>query len=645
MNRFGFCKYVLRGLRFSSIGIVAAACVLEPGALLAGSTISYVQGAYTSPQTAQTSVKVTFSGAQAAGDLNVVVVGWNNSTATVSTVADTSGNVYARAVGPTIQAGVASQSIYYAKNIAAASAGANSVTVTFSAAAAYPDIRVLEYKGADLNNPVDVTAASSGSSATSSSGTATTTNPTDLIFGANLVQTSTSGAGSGFTSRLLTSPDGDIAEDQMVAATGSYSATAPLSSGQWIMQMVAFRTPSGSFTVSASPTSISALPGTQGTSTITTAVSGGFSNAISLTASGLPAGVTASFNPSSIAAPGSGTSTMTLTVGSTTVPGAYPITVTGTGGGIQQSATVTLTVTASANFTLSSSPASVSVVQGTQGTSTLTTAVSGGFSNAISLTASGLPAGVTAGFNPSSIAAPGSGTSTMTLTVGSTTVPGAYPITVTGTGGGIQQSATVTLTVTASANFTLSSSPASVSVVQGTQGTSTLTTAVSGGFSNPISLAASGLPAGVTAGFNPSSIAAPGSGTSTMTLTVGSTTVPGAYPITVTGTGGGIQQSATLTLTVTAGSTISYVQGAYTSPQTAQTSVKVTFSGAQAAGDLNVVVVGWNNSTATVSTVADTSGNVYARAVGPTIKPEWPLSQSTTPRILRLLLPGQTQLQ
>jgi len=57
--------------------------------------------------------------------------------------------------------------------------------------------------------------------------------------------TSTTGAGTSFTSRILTSPDGDIAEDEMVTATGSYSATAPLASGDWIMQMVAFRTPAG----------------------------------------------------------------------------------------------------------------------------------------------------------------------------------------------------------------------------------------------------------------------------------------------------------------------------------------------------------------------------------------------------------------
>jgi len=257
---------------------------LHPAALMAAPTITYVQGNYTAPQTPQTSAKVTFTAAQLAGDLNVVVVGWNDSTATVSTVADSSGNAYTRTVGPTVQSGVASQSIYYAKNIAAATAGANVVTVTFSVAAAYPDIRILEYSGADPNNPVDVTAASSGSSAASSSGSATTTNATDLIFGANLVQTTTSGPGSGFSSRMLTSPDGDIAEDQMVTAAGSYSATAPVSpSGQWIMQMAAFRTPSG---VTTPPTVSSVSPNSGSTA-------GG--TAVTITGTNFAAGATVTF--------------------------------------------------------------------------------------------------------------------------------------------------------------------------------------------------------------------------------------------------------------------------------------------------------------------------------------------------------------
>ena len=76
---------------------------------------------------------------------------------------------------------------------------------------------------------------------------------------------------------------------------------------------------------------------------------------------------------------------MSITVGASTPTGTYPITVTGNGGGIQQNTTVTLTVTASTpNFTISASPASLSVQQGNQGTSTITTTVSGGFNSAIS---------------------------------------------------------------------------------------------------------------------------------------------------------------------------------------------------------------------------------------------------------------------
>ena len=138
-------------------------------------TIRYVQGNYATPQMPQTTVSVPFTAAQAVGDLNVVAAGWNDSTATVSTVQDTAGNVYTRAVGPTILNGSLSQSIYYAKNIVAAVAGANVVTVIFSTAAVAPDIRILEYSGADQSNPVDITAANGGTGISDSSGSATTT--------------------------------------------------------------------------------------------------------------------------------------------------------------------------------------------------------------------------------------------------------------------------------------------------------------------------------------------------------------------------------------------------------------------------------------------------------------------------------------
>ena len=72
---------------------------------------------------------------------------------------------------------------------------------------------------------------------------------------------------------------------------------------------------------------------------------------------------------------------------------------TGSGGGTQQTTTVTLTVTAP-SFTISASPSSLSVAQGNQGISTISTVVSGGFNSAISLSASGMPSGTTVTFNP-----------------------------------------------------------------------------------------------------------------------------------------------------------------------------------------------------------------------------------------------------
>jgi kumamolisin len=203
------------------------------------------------------------------------------------------------------------------------------------------------------------------------------------------------------------------------------------------------------FTISASPTAVSVTQGNSGTSAITTAISGGFNSAVALTASGAPAGVTVSFSPASIAAPGSGSSTATFTVASTTATGTYTITVTGTGGGLTQTATVQVTVTSavSAGFTVSASPTSITVARNSSGASTIATAVSGGFNNAISLSASGQGSNLTVTFGPKSIAAPGSGNSTMNVSVGRRASLGNHAITITATGGGKTQKTTVTVNV------------------------------------------------------------------------------------------------------------------------------------------------------------------------------------------------------
>jgi hypothetical protein len=107
-----------------------------------------------------------------------------------------------------------------------------------------------------------------------------------------------------------------------------------------------------------------------------------------------------------------------------------------------------ITQVASAGFAISASPTSLSIAQGNQGTSTITTTISGGFDSSISLSASGLPSGTTVSFSPNPIPAPGGGVASMSIMVGPNTPAGTYAITVAGNGSGIQQNTTVMLTVT-----------------------------------------------------------------------------------------------------------------------------------------------------------------------------------------------------
>jgi len=215
------------------------------------------------------------------------------------------------------------------------------------------------------------------------------------------------------------------------------------------------------------------------------------------------------------------------------------------------------------DFALSAAPASLSVTQGSSASSTISTSVSNGFNSSVALSISGLPSGVTASFSPASIAAPGSGSSTLSFTASSTATTGTFNTTVSATGGGITHTTVIPVTVNAATapNFTLSASPTSLSVAAGSSGSSTISTTVSGGFNSAVSLSATGLPTGVTAAFNPTSIAAPGSGSSTLTFTTSSTAAAGTSTITISASGGGVSHSTTISLTITSGGTTTQILG------------------------------------------------------------------------------------
>lgn len=188
------------------------------------------------------------------------------------------------------------------------------------------------------------------------------------------------------------------------------------------------------FTLAASPATLNLTPGgASGTATISLTAGNGFTGSVALTATalGAPAGVTVSLNPATIT--GSGTSALTVSTTSATPAGTLMVTVTGTSaGGIQtQPAFVTLQLP---DFSLATNPGTIYLNQNAPATSTVTVNAQNGFSGAVDLSLSGLPAGVTGSFNPTSTT---SG-STLTLKATSTaaTVVGAY-LTVSGTAGGI----------------------------------------------------------------------------------------------------------------------------------------------------------------------------------------------------------------
>ncbi|MDE3099526.1 MAG: RICIN domain-containing protein, partial [Verrucomicrobiota bacterium] len=104
--------------------------------------------------------------------------------------------------------------------------------------------------------------------------------------------------------------------------------------------------PAPDFSLSASPTSLTIVQGNNGTSTITINPVNGYNNTVSLSASGLPSGVTASFNPSSTTS----SSTLTLSASSTAATGTATVTVTGTDGTLTHTTTISLTVNAAVNF-------------------------------------------------------------------------------------------------------------------------------------------------------------------------------------------------------------------------------------------------------------------------------------------------------
>ena len=170
-----------------------------------------------------------------------------------------------------------------------------------------------------------------------------------------------------------------------------------------------------------------------------------------------------------------------------------------------------------------------------------------GFNSNVNLTVTGLPTGVTGNYTVNPVTA--QGTSQLLINTTNAT-PGIYSLTLTATSGSLVHSQQATLIVNGGDDFGITANTSIQSVAAGGGTSYFINITKSGNFAGTVNLSITGLPANMTAVFNPVSATAPA--TSVLTITTLTSTPVGNYNLTVQGTSGAIVHTLPITLTVLA---------------------------------------------------------------------------------------------
>jgi hypothetical protein len=299
-----------------------------------------------------------------------------------------------------------------------------------------------------------------------------------------------------------------------------------------------------------SPATITADAGGS-SSTFTVSITGqnGFTDPVTITLSGLPAGVTTSpASPFSLSAGSS--QTLALAIPATMSAGNFTLTASATSAGLTHSGSLVLTVHSLRDFGVTLSPAAITVNGGgSNSTFAVSTTSQNGFSDSITITLSGLPAGATTSpASPFTVAA--GSAQTVVLSIPATVSPGDFTLTVSGMSAALTHSAGLAVTVDPLRDFSIAALPSSVTVNAGGS-SSAFSVSITGqnGFSDSVVVTLSGLPAGATTSpASPFSVAA--SSSQTVNLSVPATVFAGNFTLTASGTSAALAHSVQLPLTV-----------------------------------------------------------------------------------------------
>lgn len=157
-------------------------------------------------------------------------------------------------------------------------------------------------------------------------------------------------------------------------------------------------------------------------------------------------------------------------------------------------------------------------------------------------------------------------------------------------------------------NFSLSATPASATITAGNPASFTVTSTPANGFASNVTLSATPAISGVTYSFSPNPIGPSGSATLTCTTTTAAT--PGTHTVTISGVGGSLTRTTTVSLTINAPATPNFTLSATPS------SSSVT-AGGSAAFSVSSAASGGFASNITLSATPAISGVSYSFSPNP----------------------------
>jgi hypothetical protein len=368
-------------------------------------------------------------------------------------------------------------------------------------------------------------------------------------------------AGGSATATVSVAP-GTAAESGTITLTGTSGSVTHTA----VVGMTVTSAPS--LSVSAASGSVAVAQGQSATLSMTVTTGGAFSGVVALTVTGLPSGVTAAWSPSafSMSGVGSTTSTLTLTASNTATLTTASLSIKAAGAGLQAQTTASVQVTAAAGIKLTLPAVQVAMQSNATQQLVVTVTSQGGVAPAANLSgvnfqATGMPTGVTASWSAPVLSGPGTIQATLSLAGSSSAVSSKATIWIMAsvtdatTGNAYSASQQLSLTVTLARSLRLSLAAGPINVVTGKYATEAITISSNNSFFTPVTLAVSGLPAGVTASWSANPVTPGANGglaSSTLTLWAAISATPASGTITVTATGGGVTATGSFSVQVRA---------------------------------------------------------------------------------------------